>query len=160
MYVRELNKSRVMIIYHMINETTGDINASEVGDHSPTIPYVHDFVCTYQLLDADDSDDADLAEDLYRTQFLQAFGVDIYHDEKIASTTRLVYETYAESTVLGEVIRRNQKNCFLGGNDPYESFVMLFAYPTFHILHACIGSLIRGTVDEDAAVWQELHEAI
>ena len=33
--------------------------------------YVTDFVCTYQLL-CDDEDD-DEADDLYRTQFIQAF---------------------------------------------------------------------------------------
>ena len=135
----------------MMNET------AERNTDSTTIPYIHDFVCTYQLLG---DDEAELADDLYRTQFVQAFGLDTYDDAVIARTTHTLYDTYGKGTELEGVIMRNRKNCFLGGDDPYEAFVMLFAYPTFHLLHACIGSMIRGTVHTDAVVWERLHAAV
>lgn len=121
------------------------------------IQYAHDFVCTYQLLDADD---ADVAEDLYRTQFVQAFGLDSYDDKTVALTTQMLYEAYGRGTELEGVIMKNRRNCFMITNDPYEAFVLLFAYPTFHLLHTCIGSLIRGTTHIDTEAWEKLHDAI
>ena len=122
-----------------------------------SIPYIHDFVCTYQMLDADEEE---LADDLYRTQFVQAFNLTTYDDAVIGRTTRALYDAYGKGTELEGVIMRNRRNCFLGGNDPYDAFMMLFAYPTFHLLHACIGSMIRGTVHKDTVVWKDMHAAI
>ena len=85
---------------------------------STPIPYVHDFVCTYQMLG---DDEEDLADDLYRTQFVQAFGLDTYDDEVIGRTTRSLYDTYGKGTELEGVIMRNRKNCFMGGDDPYSA---------------------------------------
>lgn len=121
------------------------------------VPYVHDFMCTYQMLG---DDEADLADDLYRTQFIQAFGLSAYDDDAIGRTMRALYDAYGKGTELEGVIRRNRHNCFLGDNDPYDAFMMLFAYPTFHLLHACIGSMMRGTVHKDTELWKDMHAAI
>ncbi len=135
-----------------MNGTTDEQTTATANTH-----YIHDFVCTYQMLG---DDEAELADDLYRTQFVQAFGLDTYDDDVIARTTHTLYDTYGVGTELEGVIMRNRKNCFLGGDDPYEAFMMLFAYPTFHLLHACIGSLVRGTVHVDVKLWKDLHAAI
>lgn len=111
-----------------------------------SIPYIHDFVCTYQMLG---DDEEELADDLYRTQFVQAFGLTAYDDMAISHTMRALYDMYGKGTELEGVIMRNRKNCFLGGYEPYEAFMMLFSYPTFHLLHACIGSMMRGTGHKD-----------
>jgi hypothetical protein len=124
---------------------------------SNTIPYDHEFICTYQMLS---DDEADLADDLYRVQLVQAFGLTSYDDDVFGRTMRSLYDAYGKGTELEGVIQRNRRNCFLGGDDPYEAFVMLFAYPTFHTLHACIGSLIRGSVHKDTMLWEKLHAAI
>ena len=130
---------------------------SETNTNTSTpIPYIHDFICTYQMLD---DDEADLADDLYRTQFLQAFGLTSYDDAVISRTMHALYDEYGKGTELEGVIMRNRRNSFLG-DDPYDAFVMLFAYPTFHTLHACIGSTIRGTVHTDTESWEKLHAAI
>ena len=139
-----------------MNGTT-DEQTTATANTTTNTHYIHDFVCTYQMLD---DDEVELADDLYRTQFVQAFGLDTYDDAAIACITHTLYDTYGVGTELEGVITRNQKNCFLGGDDPYEAFMMLFAYPTFHLLHACIGSLMRGTVHKDTVVWKDLHEAI
>jgi hypothetical protein len=107
-----------------------------------------------------DVDDADLADDLYRIQLVQAFGLDTYDDDTIGCTMCSLYDVYGKGTELEGVIHRNRRNCFLGSDDPYEAFVILFAYPTFHLLHACIGSLMRGTVHKDTKMWEELHAAV
>ena len=129
---------------------------SECAESAEPIPYVHDFICTYQLLN---EDEADLADDLYRVQLVQAFGLETYDDDVIGRTMRTLYDTYGKNTELEGVIMRNRRNCFLG-DEPYDAFVMLFAYPTFHLLHACIGSLMRGTVHKDTELWEKLHAAI
>ena len=126
-------------------------------DATNAINYTYDFMCTYQMLDADE---ADMAENLYRSQFIQAFGLHAYDDALIAQTMHMLYGAYGKNTELEGVIMRNRRNCFMGDNNPYEAFVMLFAYPTFHLLHACIGSLMRGTTHMDTELWEKLHGAI
>lgn len=121
------------------------------------IPYIHDFVCTYQLLG---DDEEDLVDDLYRAQFVQAFNLTTYDDAVISRTMHMLYDMYGKGTELEGVIMRNRKNCYMDGNDPYEAFMMMFAYPTFHLLHACIGSTMRGTVHKDTNVWKDMHAAI
>ena len=136
----------------MMSESTENTNTT-----TNSIPYVHDFVCTYQMIG---DDEEELADDMYRTQFVQAFGLTAYDDAVISSTTHALYDTYGKGTELEGLIMRNRKNCFLGGDDPYEAFMMLFSYPTFHLLHACIGSTMRGTVHQDTELWTNMHAAI
>ena len=134
--------------HHMMSGT--NTNTSNI------IPYDHEFICTYQLFD---DDEADLADDLYRVQLVQAFGLTSYDDDVIGRTMQSIYDAYGKGTELEGVIQRNRRNCFLG-DDPYDAFMMLFAYPTFHTLHACIGSLIRGTVHNDTEIWEKLHAGV
>ena len=50
--------------------------------------YETDFICTYQYIKEDDS------EIIYRSQLLQAFGLENFEEEKINSITEELYEKY------------------------------------------------------------------
>jgi hypothetical protein len=116
------------------------------------IGYIADFTCTYTLIDDEDMSDA-----LYRSQFIQAFGLDTYDDSVIATRTRELFDRYGGHVELAGCIIRNRKHCFLGDGD-FDSFQMMFRYDTFHILHDCLSGLIRG--DDLPDNWIRLHAAI
>ena len=52
--------------------------------------YLTDFVCTYKLHEDSETDD------VYRLQFLQAFCLDNWDDEKIEKETKNLYETVTQ----------------------------------------------------------------
>ena len=116
-----------------------------------SLPYMTDFVCTYHLIDDENMSDA-----LYRSQFIQAFGLDTFNDEVISTTTRLLYHRFGGHIELNKAVILNRKNCFFG--DDYDSFQMLFSYHTFYLLHKCFTGIIQG--DDLEENWKQLTLAI
>ena len=84
--------------------------------------YVDDFICTYKLHDEDDQ------EIMYRTEFLQAFGLESWDDRRVeeAKTSK-----HLEMLLL------------FSGTDDETIFKMLFKFELFDTTHKCICEAIN-----------------
>ena len=100
--------------------------------------YVHDFICTYKL------QEEEYQEDLYRTQFLQAFGLDTWNDETVEKRLRQLYESIKTLQDVKEIIEKAKTSeqlamllLFSGTNDD-DVFKLLFKFELFDLTHRCI----------------------
>jgi len=93
--------------------------------------YNTQFICTYKLIDDID----DHRDNLYRAQFLQAFNIHVYDEKTILNTCYILYEKVKDNNLFKNII---QKSPFYDSNDLIFSFMMLFNYDTFDLLHRCI----------------------
>ena len=66
--------------------------------------YLTDFVCTYKLHEDSETDD------VYRLQFLQAFCLDNWDDEKIEKETKNLYETVTQKVDFTDIFDRVKKS--------------------------------------------------
>lgn len=104
--------------------------------------YCTDFICTYKKHDEEDQ------EDMYRAQFLQAFQLQSWEDDKINNTTKELYEKIKESHDLDDIldkIRESDKfSQFISfvGNENYDLFRMLFMFDLFDLAHNCFRDLL------------------
>ena len=111
--------------------------------HDNKLQYDTTFLCTYQMIDSDD---------LYRSQFLDAFKVEKWDDTIISNTTDKLYNIVKDE--LKEILKKikdDSNECkyshillYLGGSQNYEDiFRILFTYDIFHITHKCICECVR-----------------
>ena len=102
--------------------------------------YDKSFVCTYPELDSDD---------LYRSQFLQAFKLKEWDDSKITNKTDILFEIVKDELkdIFDILKKRNTKfthlMLFMGENVTDSNlFRILFAYDLFYLTHRCIIDII------------------
>jgi hypothetical protein len=105
--------------------------------------YVTDFVCTYR------QQDDDVKEDIYRVQFIQAFGLDRWDDESIEKGTMELFDTVKElpeMDILFEKLGQSSHGQFfkivLGDSDD-TLFRVLFNFHLFDFAHRCFCDLLR-----------------
>ena len=119
--------------------------------------YQTDFVCTYQIADDDD---------LYRSQFLQAFGIEEWNDNIIAIKTDALFKVVEKDFEPILACLRSGKTRFthlmimMGQHLSNDNlFRLLFVYDLFHLTHRCICDIINdGAVNEERM--QELARAV
>ena len=110
--------------------------------------YCSDFICTYQVIDN---------EDLYRSQFLQAFGLSQWDDQAIALATDKIFALVESELIPAFDILRGGDSRFghmllFMGDDLSNSnlFRVLFVYDLFYITHRCISDVLTsGRVDKE-----------
>lgn len=108
--------------------------------------YSTDFICTYKLHDEESKDD------IYRLQFLQAFKLNNWDDDKIEKQTRILYDRICKIDNLTDVykkLRECDKYSFilnLLGNDDYSTFKILFMYDLFDLAHKCFCDIINNGI--------------
>lgn len=112
--------------------------------------YVCDFVCTYQQHDEVDK------EDMYRSQYLQAFGIDNWDDNVIDKEINQLYKTITSSTDISDILSKIKNNnkfkawlSFIKADD-IDVFKMLFTYDYFYLAHRCFCDILsRGVIQDN-----------
>ena len=108
--------------------------------------YNTNFVITYQLIKEDD----ELSDDLYRSQFLQAFNLNKWDDNKIDENTKKIYDNYDIENNFREIFKiiKTEKTIFSQymifyreDSSFFDLFRLLFSYETFYLLHKFICDL-------------------
>ena len=103
--------------------------------------YNTEFVCTYKQHDEDEKDD------MYRIQLLQVYNVDRWDDDKINTIMKTIFEKYANSTDMCDIIERARESDKLSniklyiGDDDLTIFKGMFQYELFDLIHLCICDL-------------------
>jgi hypothetical protein len=114
--------------------------------------YNTNFVITYQLI----KEDNELPDDLYRSQFLQAFNLDKWDDNKIDEYTKNIYEKYNLENKFREIfdVIKKEKTIFSQymlfyseDSSLFDYFRLLFCYETFYLLHKFICELENKKID-------------
>tara|TARA_B110000967_G_C18340380_1_gene296346 strand:- start:63 stop:398 length:336 start_codon:yes stop_codon:yes gene_type:complete len=83
----------------------------------------------------------DTKDDMYRLQFLQAFKLDNWDDDKIEKQTKDLYDCICKKDNLSDIykkIKACDKYSFilnLLDNDDYSAFKILFMYDLFDLAH-------------------------
>ena len=109
--------------------------------------YNSNFLCTYQLID-----EPDLSDDLYRCQFLQACNLKDWNGDTVHDVI-----TYLETLIKQDTDFYQ----YLKTNNMIDSFVVLLAYPYFHITHRCICDIIHNkkvSKTHTNALLNEIHK--
>lgn len=123
--------------------------------------YNTNFLCTYKHFENDNEVHAD---DLFKLQYMQAFGLETYdtpNDIKIVSeTTEYLFNKMKPhlSEIITKITTTNnilsQLLVFTQPNTMLDIFSLLFIYDTFDILHKAIcqveknGEIEKNTLDE------------
>ena len=120
--------------------------------------YITDFVCTYKKFENEKDSEID-SDDIYRSQFLQAFGLDKWNYEKIEELQEdlffyvkndlngikileSLFENKEKYPMLGFLLTQttNQKNNL---EKIKEIFFILFSYEYFDLFHNCLVDLFN-----------------
>lgn len=97
--------------------------------------YNTDFICTYKLHDDENQDD------MYRIDYLNAFGLKEFEGEKIMEIVELLYNKYKNNNDLKEILEKHHYFYIEPKNNTpnYEIiFQSLFSFDTFDIFHKCL----------------------
>jgi|TARA_B110000483_G_C18193562_1_gene542027 hypothetical protein len=98
-------------------------------------------VCTYKQHDEDEKDD------MYRIQLLQVYNLDRWDDDKINTIMRTIFDKYANSTDMSDIIKKARESDKLSniklyiGDDDLTIFKGMFQYELFDLIHLCICDL-------------------
>ncbi len=105
--------------------------------------YQTDFVCTYKLLKHDTDQ-----EQLYRLQFLQAFGLNGWQEDKINLMITDLYMVLSRTAEFNEIFSKARENkniiemlsMFIPDQLVTDDIIfnMLFKFEYFDLLHRCI----------------------
>lgn len=100
------------------------------------------FICTYKQADND------ITDDLYRSQFLQAFKLDKWNDNKITNMTDKLFEVAEEhfleifTEMKGGNTKFSHMLLFMGEHLTNSNlFRVFFVYDLFDLFHRCICDL-------------------
>jgi hypothetical protein len=106
--------------------------------------YVDDFICTYKLHE----EECD-KEIMYRTQFLQAFGLESWNDQKVEENMHQLYESIKMLKDVKEIIEKAKKSkelemlLLFSGTEDKDVFKLLFKFELFDFTHRCICDAIN-----------------
>ena len=101
--------------------------------------YNTEFLCTYKQMD-----DGDDQEDMYRIQFLQAFGIEQWDDDIINDITNHLFKKLSTleemQTIISKCREFKDHTMFITmlGDDDLTVFKLLFKFELFDITHKCI----------------------
>lgn len=109
--------------------------------------YNTDFRCTYQL-----EIDEDMADDLYRSQFLQAFGLDKWEDISVNGSLEGIMHTHEHGQILEQRAKRlevtNPMFALLRPEDKDGIlFALLFQFDLFWATHQYLCNPGQETLD-------------
>jgi hypothetical protein len=100
--------------------------------------YVDDFICTYKQHEGENQ------ENVYRTQFLQAFDLQTWDDTKVDEGMSSLYETIKNLDDIVFIINAAKKSkelemlILFSQADDATIFKMLFKFELFDMTHRCI----------------------
>ncbi len=103
--------------------------------------YVDDFICTYKLHDESDQ------ENMYRSQFLQAFDLKEWDDKCVEERLSALYHVIKEDGDMLDIIAKAKTSkhlemlLLLSGNDDETIFKTLFKFELFDMTHRCLSDV-------------------
>ena len=110
--------------------------------------------CTYKDLDnglngSNDSEDfVDLAEDKYREEFLQVFGVEDYCDNTVNTIIQDLYKKMKDHEKMMTLLKK-MATTFMS-EDPEIGLMVGFSYTYFFLIHPCICDFLEsGSISEE-----------
>ena len=106
--------------------------------------YETDFICTYQFIKEDDESDI-----IYRSQLLQAFGLENFEEDKINNVTEELYEKYKDNMYIKKILESDIMKIKDIFPDKLTQFRMYFGYETFYLFHGLLSSLINNAAIND-----------
>ena len=112
--------------------------------------YVDDFICTYKQHDAENQ------ENVYRTQFLQAFNLQTWDDTKVEEGMTALYNKLKDLDDIILIIEAAKKSkelemlILFSQADDATIFKMLFKFELFDMTHRCICDAISTQNIDDA----------
>lgn len=130
-----------------MNEQFGD--KLKISDTTVAPAYATDFVCTYEKIK--EYEDSII---LYQLQFLQAFNVPEFNEEKINSISEELYEKFKNNTYIINILNATKSTnyCNYSSNiheegydddDDLTTFRKCFQYDLFYLFHSILCSLIN-----------------
>jgi hypothetical protein len=104
--------------------------------------------CTYQNLDNGSEVDLDLAENKYREEFLQVFGVDDFCDDTVNTIIQGLNEKIVENEKMITLLKK-LASTFMS-EDPDIGLMVGFSYHYFFLMHPCICDLLEsGSISQE-----------
>lgn len=101
--------------------------------------YNTSFICTYNLINDNDVDN-DLANDLYRSQLLQAFNLNEWDTDKMDNLFKFINDKLINNDK-GKLILYAMKHKATFPIDDME-LILLFSYDFFYLFHNCLIDLL------------------
>lgn len=108
--------------------------------------YNTSFICTYNLI-SDTDDDNDLANDLYRSQLLQAFNLNEWDSDKINVLFSFITNKLIHNDK-GKLILEKMKHKSILPLEDME-LILLFSYDFFYLFHNCLIDLLNKNIISD-----------
>jgi hypothetical protein len=99
------------------------------------------FKCTYQAEENVSDVDSDLAEDKYREDFLQAFGVSDYCDDTVNAVIQDLYKKMKDDEKMITLLKKMSTTFMV--EDPEIGLIIAFSYDYFYLTHPCICELLE-----------------
>jgi hypothetical protein len=136
-------------------------------DNLKNMNYKYDFLCTYKLLETEETDCANLC---YQTQLLQALNMKNYDDFIITKNIEALYfflkdnnEVISLLLALKEKYKNSSMAFFI--ENEITLFQLLFSYDYFDIFHKCLSKYIISKTQTtdliiDKKYFDELYKVI
>jgi hypothetical protein len=99
------------------------------------------FRCTYNLIDSNDKEDMEISDDLYRSQFLQAFNSDDWTSDDIDKMLEYINNELMKNDYGKQILLKIKEKNIL----PIKNMetIILFSYEYFYLLHNCLIDLFN-----------------
>jgi len=99
------------------------------------------FKCTYNLITSSEKEDMEISENLYRSQFLQAFNCNDWMSDDIDKILEYIYNELIKNDYGKQILLKIKEKNIL----PIENMetVLLFSYEYFFLLHNCLIDLFN-----------------
>jgi hypothetical protein len=106
------------------------------------------FNCTYQDEENVSDVDLDLAEDKYREDFLQTFGVSDYCDDTVNAVIQDLYKKIKDDEKMMILLKKMSTTFMV--EDPEIGLIIAFSYDYFYLTHPCMCDLLEtGTISQE-----------
>ena len=116
-----------------------NLEHNNLEHNNKKILYFSDFICTYNLIN-----EYQESLILYQIQFLQAFNINNFDDNKINSITEELFEKFKSNKYIIKLIDSNNFNdndIFI--NDDLSKFRSYFGYDAFYAFHKLLNELLN-----------------
>jgi len=135
-------------------------------DNLKNMNYKCDFLCTYKLLENQETEETDCANLCYQTQLLQALNMKNYDDFIITKNIEALYfflkdnnEVVSLMLALKEKYKASSMAFFI--ENELALFQLLFSYDYFDIFHKCLSKyIITKTQTTDLSIHKKYFDEV
>ena len=106
-----------------------------------------------------------ICQKIYMDEYASVFNCDSFMDDMIDMKLRRIYTHLTTSSKINQLLEDLTKTYNDKTNISYEdtdslyyTFVMLFSYDTFHLVHKLLNAHFNNTIDDSAELFNEIYE--